>query len=145
MITFRTVVLWIHLASIVTWVGGMIAIPFVVSPVVHRILPERGAELTEMLVGRFQRLSRELIFLILLSGIFNVINAGALVGWAYSTRYLQLVGVKVVLFFVMVANQAWYSVVLVPRRDARRAGWSAAANVILAGAVLYVGLTLRYG
>ncbi|MEX0821132.1 MAG: hypothetical protein WD021_03215 [Rhodothermales bacterium] len=145
MLTFRIVVLWIHLAGVIAWVGGMIAIPFVVAPYVRRLLPERADELVERLVLRFQRLSRELIFVILLSGIFNVINAGVMTGFSYGSRYLQLVGVKLVLFLGMVGIQLWYSLVLVPSGKGRRAGWAAAAHVVLAGVVVYVALTLRYG
>lgn len=144
MITFRSVVLWLHLAGIVVWVGGMIVIPFVAAPVLRRMVPDRSSELVDVLVRRFQRLSRELVFLILLTGIFNVINAGMGTGFAYSARYLQIVGSKLLLFLVMVANQAWYSLVLLPN-ESRRAAWVAAANAALAGIVLYLGLTLRYG
>lgn len=143
--TFRSVVLWIHLAAIIVWVGGMIAIPFVVAPAVRRILPERGEEVIEQLVRRFQRLSRELVFIVLLTGIFNVMNAGAAAGFSYSDRFLQIVGGKIVLFIAMVANQAWYSLVLIPKRKTPTAAWAAATNVVLAAVVLYLGLTLRYG
>lgn len=145
MLAFRIVVLWIHLAGVIAWVGGMIVIPFVVIPCLRRFLPERADELVERLVLRFQRLSREFIFIILLSGIFNVINAGVMTGFSFGTRYLQLVGVKLVLFLGMVGIQLWYSLVLIPGRKGRSAGWAAVAHVVLAGVVVYVALTLRYG
>lgn len=145
MFTFRSIVLWIHVAGIIVWVGGMIAIPFVVVPAVRRTVPDRADELIEALVRRFQRLSRELVFLILLTGIFNILNSGAAVGFNYTGRFIQMVGAKLVLFIVMGANQLWYSLVLVPRRKTRHAAWSAAGNVLLAAVVLFLGLTLRYG
>lgn len=145
MITFRNVVLWIHLATIIVWVGGMIAIPFVVAPAVRRIVPDRGEEVVEQLVRRFQRVSRELVFLILLTGIFNVMNAGAAIGFNYSGRFVQIVGTKLVCFIAMAANQAWYSLVLIPQRKTRPAAWAAGANVLLAAVALYLGLTIRYG
>ena len=143
MLTFRGVVLWIHLAGIVAWVGGLLAVPFVAAPVLRRM--DHGREAVNVLVRRFQRLSRELVFVILLSGIFNVINAGALTGFAYTNRYLLLVGVKLGLFLVMAANQAWYSLALVPADRTAAAWWSAVSNVALAAIVLYLGLSLRYG
>ena len=150
MFTFRAVVLWIHLAAIIVWVGGMIVVPFVAMPAVRRfagehLAPERAAALIETLVRRFQRFSRELFFTILLTGIFNLINAGWLTNFSYPSAYLQLVGAKFILFLTMGVNQAWYSLKLVPQGKARTALWSALANALLAAVVLYLGLKLRFG
>jgi uncharacterized membrane protein len=144
-LTFRSVVLWIHLATIIVWIGGMVAIPFVVAPAVRRLLPEGGEAVVEALVRRFQRLSRELVFLVLLTGIFNIMNAGAATGFIYGERFIRIVGTKLFLVIVIAANQAWYSLRLIPRRRTRAAALSATVNVILAAVVLYLGLTLRYG
>ncbi len=150
MFTFRAVVLWIHLAAIIVWVGGMIVVPFVAMPAVRRfagehLAPERAAALIETLARRFQRFSRELFFTILLTGIFNLINAGWLTNFSYPTMYLQLVGAKFILFLTMGVNQAWYSLKLVPQGKTRTALWSALANAALAAVVLYLGLKLRFG
>lgn len=145
MLTFRSVVLWIHLATIIVWIGGMVAIPFVIAPAVRRLLPERGDDVVEALVLRFQRLSRELLFLVLLTGIFNVMNAGAATGFIYGDRFIRIVGAKLVLVIVLASNQAWYSLRLIPRRNRRAAAVSATANAVIAAVVLYLGLTLRFG
>ena len=150
MFTFRVVVLWIHLAAIIVWVGGMIVVPFVAMPAVRRfgaehLAPERATALVETLVGRFQRFSRELFFTILLTGIFNLINAGWLTNFSYPSAWLQLVGAKFILFLTMGINQAWYSLKLVPQGETRIALWSALANALLAAVVLYLGLRLRFG
>lgn len=150
MFTFRAVVLWIHLAAIIIWVGGMIVVPFVATPAVRRfgaehLAPERAAALIETLVRRFQRFSRELFFTILLTGIFNLINAGWLTNFSYPSAWLQLVGAKFVLFVAMGVNQAWYSLALVPQGKTRTALWSALVNAVLAAVVLYLGLRLRFG
>ena len=150
MFTFRAVVLWIHLAAIIVWVGGMIVVPFVVAPSVRRfagehLAPERTAALIETLVRRFQRFSRELFFTILLTGIFNLINVGWLTNFSYPATYLQLVGAKFILFLAMGINQAWYSLALVPQGKTRTALWSALVNAVLAAVVLYLGLRLRFG
>ncbi len=150
MFTFRAVVLWIHLAAIIVWVGGMIVVPFVAAPAVRRFAgeqfaPDRAAALVETLVRRFQRLSRELFFAILLTGIFNLINAGWLTNFSYPAAWLQLVGAKFVLFLAMGVNQAWYSLALVPQGKTRIALWSALVNAALAATVLYLGLKLRFG
>lgn len=150
MFTFRAVVLWIHLAAIIVWVGGMIIVPFVAAPAARRfagehLTPERAARFVETLVRRFQRFSRELFFAILLTGIFNLINAGWLTNFSYPAAWLQLVAAKFVLFLVMGVNQAWYSLTLVPQGKTRVAFWSALVNAALAATVLYLGIRLRFG
>ena len=143
--TFRTVVLWIHLAAVIVWVGGLIVMPFVVAPAIRRLDAGRSRELLEALSRRFLRLSRELVLLILLSGIFNVISAGAASGFSYGSRYLIVVGIKFGLLLVMAANQAWSALVLAPRGETRLATWSAAVNILLAAVALYLALTIRFG
>ena len=143
--SFRAIVLWIHLAAIIVWIGGMVIVPFVVVPVVRRRAGEQGDAWLEAIVRRFQRLSFELAFVILLSGLFNLINVGWLTGFQYPAHYLGVVGGKFSLLLAMGVNQAWYSLYLVPRRMDRWAPWSAIAQVLLAAVALYLGITLRYG
>ena len=84
MISFTTFSLWLHLIAIVLWVGGLFAIAFGFIPVLRKGTDSASAaaRLTATALGRFQRISRELVFLILLTGIFNVINAGVARGFA---------------------------------------------------------------
>ncbi len=145
MLTVRTIILWMHLAAIVTWLGGMVAVPFIAAPVLRS---SAGLEAIQILVRRFQRLSRELVFVILLTGIFNLIFVGALSRYDFSAGYLGVVGAKVGLFLIILGNQLWYSYRLVPKwvesgEGARAATISAVANVVLAAIVLYLGLSLR--
>lgn len=145
MLTARTIILWMHLAAIVVWLGGMVAIPFIVAPVIRRTA---GLDAMQILTRRFQRLSRELVLAILLTGIFNLIFVGALTRFNFSTEYLAVVGVKFTILMLMLANQLWYSYRLVPRwadgRDGHRtATLSAVANVVLGAIVLFLGLNLR--
>lgn len=145
MLTARTIFLWIHLSAIVVWLGGMVAIPFIAAPVVRRTA---GLDAIQMLTRRFQRLSRELVLAILLTGIFNLIFVGVHTRFSFSVEYLAVVGVKFFILLLMLGNQLWYSYKLVPRwiegRDGRRAATlSAIANVVLGAIVLYLGLNLR--
>lgn len=139
----RTFFLWLHLTAVVVWVGGMVAVSFIAAPVLRREAQGRGEEAVRALVLRFQRLSRELILVILLTGIFNVLSVGMPTSFSYSPGFIRTVGAKVVLFSVMVGNQAWYSHALVPGGRSRQAAWSAAINLLLASVVLYLGVTLR--
>lgn len=141
-LTARTFFLWVHLVAIIVWIGGMFAVSFVAAPVLRR---EAGKGAVATLVHRFQRLSRELILVILLTGIFNLIIVGLMTGFRFSAEYLSIVGVKITLFIAIIANQLWYSYRLVPQAEAssRAAGWSALANALLAAVVVYLGLSLR--
>ncbi len=131
-----------HLAAIIVWIGGMVTVPFVATPVVRRAA---GHDAVAALVRRFQRLSRELILVVLLTGIFNLIIVGAMSRFQFSADYLTLVGVKLSLFVAIIANQMWYSYRLVPEatESSRAATWSAVANGLMAAVVIYLGLSLR--
>lgn len=124
------------------WIGGMVIIPFLATPLVRRTA---GSEAVAALVRSFQRLSRELILVVLLTGIFNLLIIGAMSNFQFSADYLALIGAKLSLFLVIVANQLWYSYRLVPRvlESSRMATWSAVANVFFGGLVIYLGLSLR--
>lgn len=145
MLTARVIVLWIHLAAVVVWLGGLIAVPFIAGPVVRRTA---GLAAMEVLVRRFQRLSRELVFVIVLTGIFNLIFVGVLTRFAYAPEYLMLVAVKFALLLIMFGNQLWYSYRLFPEWVAKESGarptsLSAITNVVLGGIALFLGLSLR--
>lgn len=140
---FRAFFLWLHLAAVIVWVGGMIAVPFIAAPVLRREASDRAEEVVRAVVLRFQRLSRELILVILLTGIFNLISVGVLIDFSYSAAFVRTVAAKTVLFLVMAGNQAWYSYSLVPEGRLRKAAWSCVVNVALAAVVLYLGLSLR--
>ena len=113
----------------------MVVIPFVVLRGVH-------ADLAVAITRRFQRLSRELLLVIVLTGIFNLINVGFPTGFEFPRTYWLIVAGKVTLLAVMAANQAWYSLSLVPRAH-RNANLAALVNVGLAAVVIFLGLRLR--
>ena len=161
MLTFKTFSLWLHIAAIVVWVGGLVAVSFVFVPVLRRGIdsPQEVARLVSMVVQRFQRISRELIFVILLTGVFNLVHAGIARGFDFSAAYIKMLIVKVSLFVVIVAVQAWQSFRLVPafasitsatpgnataRRLQRRAIMTSILNAVLALSVILLGLELRY-
>lgn len=117
-------------------------IPFVAAPILRR---EAGHGAVVALVRRFQRLSRELILVVLLTGIFNLIFVGMLSSFQFSAEYLTLVAVKFALFIALIANQMWYTYRLVPQalESSRPVTWSAVVNVLFAAIVIFLGLSLR--
>ena len=142
--TFGTFILWLHLLALSVWIGGMVIVPFVVAPAARLRLGEGAHAFVEAVVRRYQRISRELILAILLTGIFNVLNLGVMTQFAFGGDFIRLLVLKIVLFGMMAANQAWYTFALVPSREKKRlATWSAAANVLLAAVVIFLALHLR--
>ena len=165
MFTFTTFSLWLHVTAFVVWVGGRFALAFVLLPVIWSGLesPKEAARLVAMSVERFQRISREVIFVILLTGLFNLINAGIARGFNFSTTYLTLLAVKVSLFLVVVVIQFWQSLRLVPalvavasdtesgsgapqalKRLRKQFLTTSLLSVLLAGVLIFLGLALRY-
>ncbi len=160
----ETYVLWLHIAAIVVWVGGLFAVSFVLVPVLRRGIDSQQevARLVTMVLRRFQRISRELILLILLTGMFNLISAGVARGFNFSATYIVMLVIKVTLFVVMVAIQAWQGFRLAPafaslvsgteqtvvpgavKRLRRRALATSMLNMVLAATAILLGLGLRY-
>jgi len=156
--SFTTFSLWIHLVAIVAWVGGLFSISFVVIPVLKStaVSPEEAARLSALVLQRFARISREVIFLIFITGIFNVMNTGVMRGFNFSGAYLSSLLTKVVLFVAIVIIQAWQSQRLAPalalqaadpdatKRLQRQLFMTSMLSVILAVSVVLLGLGLRY-
>ena len=161
--TFKTFVLWVHISTIVIWLGGLFTVVFVLVPVLARKItsPKEVAGLVEAVLKRFQRISREVIFLIFLSGTFNIILAGMASNFAFGSTYMRILTVKLALFVVIVIVQAWQSsrlapsfVAIVAETDTmgpaagqlqRRLYLTALLNLVLGVTVILLGLTLRYG
>ena len=160
MVTFSTFVLWLHLSAIAVWVGGLFTVSFVSVPVLRAGVdsPTDAARLAAMMLRRFQRISREIILLILLTGMFNVINAGMARGFNFSDSYILTLLVKLSLFVTIVAVQAWQSLRLAPAlgtvanhptgedtaRLHRRLMLTSLINLVLGVAAILLGLSLRY-
>lgn len=157
MITFTTFILWLHLAAIALWVGGLFSVAFVSVPVLRREIDSPGdsARLVQIVVARFQRVSREVLLIILLTGAFNLLNAGMAHDFHFTGSYLRLLGTKITLFLVMVAIQIWQTYRLAPALDPAASGdtdrhirryyLTSVINLVLAVTVILMGLKLRYG
>lgn len=116
MLSFATLVLWLHVAAIVFWAGGLLVVSLVFLPVLRGGLesPHDAARLFAAASGRFLRISREIIVLVLLTGIFNVINAGVARGFAFSPAYIAILLFKIGAFVTIAGVQVWQAVRLAP-------------------------------
>lgn len=147
-----------HVLSVVFWIGGVVFSAFVAGPLLggkHAV--EGGHALLERMVQRFQRFSRELVLLIIVTGIFNVVNRGLLIEFNFSSNYLIVLGTKVTILLTIVCLQVFYSLKVIPGlAEALAAGnddlpghqkkafWTACSMAVLGACAIFMGLNLGY-
>lgn len=83
---------WLHIASVVTLIGGMLYASVVIAGALGALAPEQAATLTEKAAERFRPLVWLAIAALILSGIYNVLAAPG-----HSSRYLVLFAIKLLL------------------------------------------------
>lgn len=106
MLTFRAIVLWLHIAGVVVWVGGIFFMTAILLPALRKSASsaEEFAKSLEGLMQRFRSINWEAMGLIVLTGIFNLLNAGLIRNFHYSSLYLSLFFLKLGLIIVLVGN-----------------------------------------
>jgi uncharacterized membrane protein len=166
MLTMKVFFLWLHIGAIVVWIGGLFAMSFVFVPTLRGGLtsPSEAARLAANTAQRFQRVSRELVAIILITGIFNLIFAGIARSFQFGAGYLSMLGVKVVFFIVIVGLQLWQTTRLYPaltmltadagthadtaseavKKLRRRALTASVLSSVLALVAILLGLQLRF-
>jgi putative copper export protein len=133
-----------HVIAATAWIGGMLFIALVVVPVVRSEDPARRARLVRAIGRRFRAVAWVAIGLLVASGLVNL--------WARpylleSPRFL----VKLALVLVAIGLAVAHDFVLGPRAgdpgappELRvRASWLARVNLVVALAVVFLGLALR--
>ena len=166
MFTFKTLILWLHLGAAAIWIGGMFFTASILLPLLQRptSFPIELSETIARTVRRFQNISWEAAGIIFLTGIFNLINAGLVNNFNFSTAYARLVGIKLILLITIIAVQSFQSYRVLPEvfsalatptdpmslrpdsvdRPRKRAMYLSILNIVLAAMVIYMGLVLRY-
>jgi uncharacterized membrane protein len=147
----RQLLIFIHLAGVVVWVGGMFFAHFCLRPAALKLLePPQRLPLWAATLGAFLRYTAVAVALILLSGFAILFEVGfkqAPIGWH----------VMMTLGLVMAGIFAWVYGVLYPRlrRHAEAGAWPEAGaalngirrlvttNLVLALATLAAALFLR--
>ena len=165
MITFKAVILWLHLTTVVVWVGGMFFMTLVLLPML-RCSTSSHRDLFSIIDGavkRFQTISWEAVGIILLTGIFNLINVGLERDFNFSAAYIHIVATKFFLLIIIIAIQSFQSYNLLPGMISRlssgdklpagtdsfdkfrkRTMLLSIPKLLLAGLVIYLGLSLEY-
>lgn len=155
MFTFEAIILWLHLTTVVIWVGGMFFMTSVLLPMLQCSTPSQRdvSSIIDRTVKRFQTISWEAVGIISLTGIFNLINVGLERDFNFSPAYLYTVATKLLLLIVIIAIQSYLSYSLFPRlitvpsshdRLRKRAMLLSVPQLVLAGLVIYLGLGLKY-
>lgn len=122
----RQLLIFIHLAGVVVWVGGMFFAHFCLRPAALRVLePPQRLPLWEATLGAFLRYTAAAVVLILLSGFVLFFEVGfrqAPVGW----HVMMGIGL------VMAGIFAWVYGVLYPRlrRHAEAGAWAEAGAAL---------------
>lgn len=106
---FSTFILWLHLLGVVVWIGGLIFQLVVVMPTLKRkpLVFDRlcyGVSLD----ARFRCVMWPAVGLVLLTGLFNVINvlhATSLAVGRIPSGFVSILGLKLSLVVVMIALQ----------------------------------------
>ena len=155
MSTLRVLGLWLHLLAVVVWVGSTVGwILVLLSEGASEESADRHRR-TEILGRRIYTVGWEAIFVIVLTGIFNLlprVESGRLIDPDYYTPLI----VKLSLLLGMIALQAWQHGWLVSslgaeeanegsRSRARRGMLVASCLLVALGAgALWVGVSLRF-
>jgi uncharacterized membrane protein len=88
---------WIHLSAAVVGVGGMAFLLFALYPASNALYKEQRELVFRQVFGRFRWITWAVIFLLIVSGLYNV-HLVWLVPWG---RYWKFLTLKIILAFVV--------------------------------------------
>lgn len=138
--TFRVLGLWLHLLAVVVWMGATLG--WILVLLSGRSLDGGGELWLEQFGRRVCTVGWEALFVIVLSGIFNLlprVESGRFFESAYLTPLLM----KLSLVGGMVGLQLWQHGWLVPKLGSENRGSDAlrkARDTALVGAIVFVGI-----
>ena len=110
MFSFTVFVLWIHLLGIIVLSCSLLMQSVLLMPILYRSgeAPAATIRRYQFYAGKLNAFSRESIWVILITGIFNFINAGYATQFNFSHRYLLLFMTKMSLFFFIIILQGLF-------------------------------------
>jgi uncharacterized membrane protein len=89
---FGVLMRWVHIASVVTLIGGFIYARFVLAPAIASAAPAERNSLTAAVQSAFRPLLFTVIATVLISGIYNYATKGS-----YPPGYHMWMGIKLLL------------------------------------------------
>jgi uncharacterized membrane protein len=151
---------FLHLLAATVWVGGSLAIPLVITPVIRATLPpEKRIEMIAAMGARFRPFGWTALIVLALTGARRAQLALGADPWRvlHTTSYGQALRAKILLFLVLILIQAVHDFVLGPRlrRLARESSPDlarmrkitiglAGGGLLITLVILYVAAGLRY-
>ncbi len=121
-VSFQAFILWLHLLGAVIWVGGLVFLVLVVSPALkHATSVREHLRLELNLEGRFHAVMWPAAGLVLLTGLYNVMNilfATSVSGGSLPSAFAGTLAIKIGLVALMVVLQAIHQLAVRPRRIA---------------------------
>jgi len=110
---------WIHIASVVTLIGGFIYARFVLAPALASAAPAERSSLTAAVQGAFRPLLFTVIATVLISGIYNYATKVS-----YPPGYHMWMGIKLLLVLHIISSAILDSVRAPnPAKSSRTALW----------------------
>jgi uncharacterized membrane protein len=118
-LSFQVFILWLHLLGVVVWIGGLCFQLLVIPPVLSR-QPSAVEQLRSRLSFdmRFRSVMWSAVGLVLLTGLYNVMNllyATALAGSHLPSAFVQRLSVKLLLVVLMLLLHAVQRFAVYPR------------------------------
>ena len=109
-VSFRLLILWLHLLGAVVWIGGLVFQLLVIAPALKRppLVVER-LRFSVSLEARFRYVMWPAVGLVLLTGLYNVMNvlyATILSGGSMPATFLRLLSLKLLLVVLMLILHA---------------------------------------
>jgi len=151
---------FLHLLAATVWVGGSLAIPLVITPVIRsRLPPDKRVELIAAMGQRFRPFAWSALLVLALTGVRRAMLALGADPWTalHATSYGQALRAKILLFIVLVLITALHDFVLGPRlrklaresspdlaRSRRITIGLAAGGLLITLVILYIAAGLRY-
>jgi uncharacterized membrane protein len=151
---------FLHLLAATVWVGGSLAIPLVITPVIRaKLPPEKRIEMISAMGTRFRPFGWTALIVLALTGARRAQLALGADPWSalHTTSYGQALRAKILLFVVLILIQALHDFVLGPRlkKLARESSPDlarmrkitiglAGGGLLLTLVILYVAAGLRY-
>ncbi len=105
-IFFHNLNLWLHLISLVLWIGGIAFFLFVFGPAVHTLPPGTGVQVLDKGRKSLQTLSWIAINLLLITGVLNLIFRGMVNGFQFGPTYYSILATKLFLFLAMMVHHS---------------------------------------
>ncbi|MEW6296287.1 MAG: DUF4149 domain-containing protein [Thermodesulfobacteriota bacterium] len=166
MYTFYLLFVWLHLVAAAVWIGGMVFLALVVVPIIRRPEHQRIAVTLISQTGRRLRwVGWGCLIVLLLSGTVNLAYRGF--GWAdvwnghlFTGTFGHTLAIKLLCFVLILLLSAVHDFAVGPRATAvgqaapgspeairlrRRASWLGRVNLLLALAVVALGVALVRG